>query len=53
METCAKNGVNEMVEVKVGYDGIVVANSRKAEPFSLTRQELFHGARQAGAGRGR
>ena len=41
METCAKNGVNEVVEVKVGYDGIVVANSRKAEPFSLTRQELF------------
>ena len=41
METCAKNGVNEVVEVKVGYDGIVVANSRKAEPFSLSRQELF------------
>ena len=41
MATCAKNGVTEVVEVKVGYDGIVVANSRKAEPFSLTRQELF------------
>jgi phosphate transport system substrate-binding protein len=41
VDACAQNGVNEVVEVKVGYDGIVVANSRKAEPFSLSRQELF------------
>ena len=41
MATCAKNGVTEVVEVKVGYDGIVVANSRKAEPFALSRKELF------------
>ncbi len=41
LETCAKNGVNEVVELKVGYDGIVVANSKKAEPMKLTRKELF------------
>jgi phosphate transport system substrate-binding protein len=41
METCQKNGVTEVVEVKVGYDGIVVANSKNAELFKLTRKELF------------
>jgi phosphate transport system substrate-binding protein len=41
MESCEKNGVNEVVEVKVGYDGIVVANSKNAELFKLTRKELF------------
>ena len=29
VETCARNGVAEIVEVKIGYDGIVLANSRK------------------------
>ena len=41
MESCQKNGVTEVVEVKVGYDGIVVANSKKAELMKLTRKELF------------
>ncbi len=36
-----KNGVNEVVEVKIGYDGIVVANSRQATVFRLTRKDLF------------
>jgi phosphate transport system substrate-binding protein len=27
---CQANGVKEIVEVKIGYDGIVVANSKKA-----------------------
>ena len=30
-ETCKKNGVKEIVEVKIGYDGIVIANSKKAQ----------------------
>jgi phosphate transport system substrate-binding protein len=41
IETCAKNGVTEIVEVKVGYDGIVLANSKKAEPMKLTRKDVF------------
>ncbi len=41
MDTCRKNGVAEVVEVKVGYDGIVIANSKKAEPMQLSRKELF------------
>lgn len=40
-ETCQKNGVKDIVEIKVGYDGIVVANSKKAEQFQLTRKDLF------------
>ena len=38
---CEKNGVKEIIEVKIGYDGIVVANSKKAAPFKLTRKDLF------------
>ncbi|WP_306549606.1 PstS family phosphate ABC transporter substrate-binding protein [Desulfobulbus sp.] len=41
IETCAKNGVTEIVEVKVGYDGIVLANSKKSEQFKLSRKDLF------------
>lgn len=40
-ETCVKNGVTDIVEVKIGYDGIVIANSRKASALKLTRKEIF------------
>ncbi len=40
-QRCVKHGVKEIVEVKVGYDGIVVANSRKAPRFNLTRKDLY------------
>nr|WP_319394609.1 substrate-binding domain-containing protein [uncultured Desulfobacter sp.] len=36
-----KNGVKEVVEVKIGYDGIVVANSKHNRVFKLTRKDLF------------
>ena len=38
---CASNGVNGVVEVKVGYDGIVFGSSKKSVPVTLTRQQLF------------
>ena len=41
VEKCAGNGVNEIVEVKIGYDGIVFANSRKSEPIEITREQIF------------
>ena len=41
VELCNKNGVKDIVEIKIGYDGIVVANSKKVEPFKLTRKEIF------------
>ena len=41
VELCAKNGVNEIVEVKVGYDGIVLANSRKTDVLELDVKDVF------------
>ena len=40
-ERCAQNGVTEIIEVKIGYDGIVLANSKKAAPLKLTRKDIF------------
>ncbi|MFH1217904.1 MAG: PstS family phosphate ABC transporter substrate-binding protein [Pseudomonadota bacterium] len=40
-DTCKANGVNEIVEVKIGYDGIVLASSKKRAPLSLTRRDIF------------
>jgi len=39
--TCKKFGVTDIVEVKVGYDGIVLAQSKKVKPMKLTRKEIF------------
>ncbi|WP_234422291.1 PstS family phosphate ABC transporter substrate-binding protein [Sedimenticola thiotaurini] len=41
VENCAKNGVTDIVEVKIGYDGIVVANSKAAAPMQLTRRDIY------------
>jgi len=43
LEKDFRNGVKEVVEVKIGYDGIVVANSRQAMLFRLARKDLFLG----------
>ncbi len=41
-ERCRKNGVKDIVEVKIGYDGIVMAYSRKApHRWNLTRRQIF------------
>lgn len=40
-ELCGTNGVKEIVEVKIGYDGIVLANSKKAELMALSRKDIF------------
>ncbi len=41
VEACAGNGVTEIVEVKIGYDGIVIANAMRAPAISLTTRDLF------------
>ena len=38
---CASNGVNDIVEVLIGYDGIVVANALGQDTFKLSRKDLF------------
>jgi phosphate transport system substrate-binding protein len=40
-ETCTKNGVTDIVEVKVGYDGIVLANAKKAQRMNVSRKDIF------------
>ncbi len=40
LETCRSNGVTP-VEVEIGYDGIVLANSIKGPKFSLTIGQIF------------
>jgi phosphate transport system substrate-binding protein len=41
VDLCASNGVAEITEVKVGYDGIVIAHSKKTEPMALTLRQIF------------
>ncbi len=41
VETCASNGVNAITELKVGYDGIVMANSKAAPTLELTKQQIY------------
>jgi len=41
VQTCAANGVKEIVEVKIGYDGIVIANSVNAKQAQLTLKDVY------------
>jgi phosphate transport system substrate-binding protein len=38
---CAKNGVAAIVEVKIGYDGIVLANAKGAPHYRVTLREVY------------
>lgn len=40
-ELCKKNGVNNVVEVKIGYDGIVIANSKASKKITLSTNQVF------------
>ncbi len=40
-DQCQDNGVTEILEVLIGYDGIAVANSNESDQLSLTRKDLF------------
>ncbi len=41
VKRCAGNGIHDIVEVKIGYDGIVLANSRKSAPMELGLKDVF------------
>ena len=38
---CQKNGVKDVIEVQIGYDGIVIANSVDAKSINLSRKDIF------------
>ena len=40
-EDCQKNGVKDIVEIKVGIDGLVLAQSKAGTPLNLTIEQVF------------
>lgn len=40
-ELCQSNGVKDIVEVKIGSDGIVLASSKEAENLDISLEQLF------------
>ncbi len=43
LQTCFDNGVAEVTEVMIGYDGIVVAQAAGHEPIHLSLRNLYEG----------
>ncbi len=41
LDQCAKNGVNQIIEVQVGIDGIALAEARDGAPMQLTPRDIF------------
>jgi phosphate transport system substrate-binding protein len=41
LQTCAQNGVKDVVEVKVGYDGIVMAENKTGAALVVTRKDVY------------
>nr|WP_253189358.1 substrate-binding domain-containing protein [Brevundimonas sp. LM2] len=40
-DLCASNGVTDIIEIKIGYDGLVVATSRTGADFVLQGSDLY------------
>jgi phosphate transport system substrate-binding protein len=38
---CAANGVSAIVEVRIGFDGIVLANAKESPRYDLTLEQVF------------
>lgn len=41
MALCKKNNIKNISYIKIGYDGIVLANNKRAPKINLSRKELF------------
>ena len=41
VELCARNAVSDIIEVKIGYDGIVMANAVKARDMNLSLADIY------------
>jgi phosphate transport system substrate-binding protein len=39
--TCAANGVEQIVEVKIGFDGIVLANAKSSAALNLSLRDVY------------
>jgi phosphate transport system substrate-binding protein len=40
-ETCAAAGIDGIVELNIGFDGLVMANAKSGPDFKLTRTQVF------------
>jgi phosphate transport system substrate-binding protein len=40
-DDCQKNGVKDIVELKIGFDGLTMAQSKQGTPIKLTLAQLF------------
>lgn len=40
-EDCKKNGVTDIIELKIGFDGLTLANSKKGPQFNVTKTQIF------------
>lgn len=41
IERCAGNGVKEIIEVRIGYDGIVIASSKNGPRMKLSKRQIY------------
>ena len=41
IKKCAENGITDITEVKIGYDGIVIANAKSSKPLKLDRKHIW------------
>jgi phosphate transport system permease protein len=41
LESCRQNGVTNITEVKIGYDGVVLANSKAGPAYALTVGQIW------------
>ncbi|MCA3563502.1 MAG: substrate-binding domain-containing protein [Methylocystis sp.] len=40
-EDCKTNGVTDVIETKIGFDGLTVANSKSGPDLKLTKEQIF------------
>ncbi len=40
-DDCQKNGVKDIVEIKIGFDGIVMANAKASPTYKLSRKDIY------------
>lgn len=41
LKSCQEAGVKDITEVKIGFDGIVIANDKNAPAFNVTLQQIY------------
>jgi phosphate transport system substrate-binding protein len=40
-ETCAKNGVTDILEIKIGFDGLTIAENKTGPMSALTKKQVY------------